>query len=194
MNTDVKGCSTCQKGEEHYEFFKIHRLPCCQYDYRHTDGELFSTVARNLETAREKKSVWLIEKMVKEYKADPNCSPELWIAPEGLNDYEQKLFIKVASSVITGTIKEAVINTLFNKDQKPIKEYSGYQKIIYDILVKLGRTDIDPRHVEGYMRLQYSTLDHLDHATFVSETRIGIDCVDLDGVQSAEDNALSYGL
>ena len=52
----------------------------------------------------------------------------------------------------------------------------------------------DPRHIEGYMRLQYSTLDHLDKATFRREVRIACGCVDEGGVQMAERNAKSYGL
>ena len=52
----------------------------------------------------------------------------------------------------------------------------------------------DPRHIEGYMRLQYSTLDHLDAETFAREVEIGVGCVDVGGVEMAERNARSYGL
>ena len=31
----------------------------CQYDYRHSDGVLFSCVAVSLEAAREKREAWL---------------------------------------------------------------------------------------------------------------------------------------
>ncbi|CDN30640.1 hypothetical protein BN938_0535 [Mucinivorans hirudinis] len=34
----------------------------CQYDYRHTDGELFSTVAPTLEQCRAKRDEWLEKK------------------------------------------------------------------------------------------------------------------------------------
>jgi hypothetical protein len=52
----------------------------------------------------------------------------------------------------------------------------------------------DPRHVEGYMRLQFSTLDHLDAATFAHEVGIAVGCIEVGGVDMAERNARSYGL
>jgi len=65
MKSDINGCSTCPPGHENYEYFtrkvgkKTTRL--VQYDYRHTDGELFSCVARSLDEARAKKNKWLAE-------------------------------------------------------------------------------------------------------------------------------------
>ena len=63
MKTDINGCSTCQAGSEQYEEYtqklghKVYHL--VQYDYRHTDGELFSTVAPSLEEARKRRNIWL---------------------------------------------------------------------------------------------------------------------------------------
>ena len=63
MKTDINGCSTCQAGLEQYEHYtqrvgrKVYNL--VQYDYRHTDGELFSTVAPSLGVARERRNKWL---------------------------------------------------------------------------------------------------------------------------------------
>jgi hypothetical protein len=37
----------------------------------------------------------LIEQLVKEYKANPNCWPDLWIQGEGLNREEEKHFINL---------------------------------------------------------------------------------------------------
>ena len=34
-----------------------------------------------------------VEKLVKEYKADPNCWPALWISSEDLTQDEKNLFI-----------------------------------------------------------------------------------------------------
>lgn len=34
----------------------------CQYDYRHTNGELFSCTAPSLEAARAKRDAWLEER------------------------------------------------------------------------------------------------------------------------------------
>lgn len=69
-----------------------------------------------------------------------------------------------------------------------------YQRMIQDDLEAMGRGDIDPRHVEAYMRLQYGTLDHLDRRTFRAEVRLGVGCVDEGGQELAETNARSYGL
>jgi len=59
------GCSICKVGKEKYikcvlgAFYgKIYY----QYDYRHTDGELFSTLAPTLEQCREKRDKWIEEK------------------------------------------------------------------------------------------------------------------------------------
>jgi hypothetical protein len=62
------GCSVCEKGKEKYTkcvlgafLGKIYY----QYDYRHTDGELFSTLQETLELCREKRDKWV---QVKNYK------------------------------------------------------------------------------------------------------------------------------
>ena len=52
----------------------------------------------------------------------------------------------------------------------------------------------DARHIEGYMRLQYSTLDHLDRRTFNREIRLCIECIKEGGIDAAERNAQSFGL
>lgn len=52
----------------------------------------------------------------------------------------------------------------------------------------------DPRHIEGYMRLQFSTLDHLDAETFAREVEIAAGCIEVGGVEMAERNARTYGL
>ena len=66
MKSDINGCSTCLIRHENYEFFTINigrkTYNKIQYDYRHTDGELFSCVANSLDEAREKKDNWLSKK------------------------------------------------------------------------------------------------------------------------------------
>lgn len=64
------GCSVCEQGKENYTTFKPVYRPkqtFYQYDYRHTDGELFSTVAPTLAECRERKDEWL-KKRSKMYK------------------------------------------------------------------------------------------------------------------------------
>lgn len=52
----------------------------------------------------------------------------------------------------------------------------------------------DPCHIEGYMRLGHSTLDHLDPDAFAIEVRVAISCVEQGGLEAAERNAQSFGL
>lgn len=66
MSMTENGISTTAvHGQEQYEFFKGPKRPgkpapkLCQYDYRHTDGTLFSCVAPSLDAARAKRDQWL---------------------------------------------------------------------------------------------------------------------------------------
>ena len=54
--------------------------------------------------------------------------------------------------------------------------------------------DLDPRHIEAYMRCQFGTLDGLDQAQFSAGARIAAACVDEGGTAAAEALARSYGL
>jgi hypothetical protein len=73
MNTQVNsinqnGCSVCKAGEEKYTTFHPAHRPSAifyQYDYRHKDGELFSTVAPTLEGCRDKRDKWVQSKNFK---------------------------------------------------------------------------------------------------------------------------------
>jgi hypothetical protein len=69
MNTvnsiNQNGRSVCRAGEENYTTFRpVHRPDTVfyQYDYRHKDGELFSTVGQTLDECREKRDKWLQKK------------------------------------------------------------------------------------------------------------------------------------
>jgi len=61
------GVSRCALGEERYEFFTVSDPVVqrrdggerVQYDYRTPGGKLFSTVAKSLEIARERRDAWL---------------------------------------------------------------------------------------------------------------------------------------
>lgn len=53
---------------------------------------------------------------------------------------------------------------------------------------------IDPRHLEGFIRLQFGTLGHLDWPTIRREVKIGISCIKEGGIGMAEQNARSFGL
>lgn len=67
---DEHGCSLCKTaGSENYEKFKMRKKTYYQYDYRHTNGELFTCVAPTLEAARERRDKWLEQWYKKEDKA-----------------------------------------------------------------------------------------------------------------------------
>lgn len=67
-----------------------------------------------------------------------------------------------------------------------------FQKSIADKhLVPIG---VDPRHVEGYIRLQHSTLSHLSWPEIRRECRVAVECIKVGGVEAAERNAKSFGL
>lgn len=54
--------------------------------------------------------------------------------------------------------------------------------------------ECDPRHLEAYARLKYSTLSHLSREELREEAEIGADCVKAVGVEEAEGLAKSFGL
>jgi hypothetical protein len=62
------GCSVCEQGQENYTTFiagAFRGTEYFQYDYRHTDGELFSTVAKSLEECRKRRDEWLSKMQVR---------------------------------------------------------------------------------------------------------------------------------
>ena len=60
--------TTLQRGTEQYQFFGFDNQNFVQYDYRHTDGELFSCVASCLKSAHKKRDLWLERKQQKDGK------------------------------------------------------------------------------------------------------------------------------
>lgn len=64
--------TTTEKGQEQYARFvagAFRGTIYFQYDYRHTDGELFSTVAKSLEECRRRRDEWLQKKNCKALSA-----------------------------------------------------------------------------------------------------------------------------
>jgi len=59
--------TTTTPGTEQYEVFytgyRTRRKKHYQYDYRHTDGELYSCVAPNLKECRQRRDEWLNKKI-----------------------------------------------------------------------------------------------------------------------------------
>ena len=65
-----------------------------------------------------------------------------------------------------------------------------YQDIIKRVCHELS-IEADPRHIEGFMRLQYGTLDHLTASQFAHECQLFDEVKDQD---DWEENAQSFGL
>jgi hypothetical protein len=71
---------------------------------------------------------------------------------------------------------------------------SLYAETISGILAKLGSPATDPRHVEGFIRLEHRTLDGLSRRDFAFEVEVALGCIAEGGVAEAEALAVSYGL
>ena len=58
----------CKRGQEQYEYFHsfLTQGQKVQYDYRALDGELFTTVVTDLESAHAKRDAWLKTKTIGE--------------------------------------------------------------------------------------------------------------------------------
>ena len=71
MKTDVRGCSTCPRGQEQYEEYynRITKTWRVSYDYRTLDGELFATDEKTLEECRRKRDEWLANRKGAESKS-----------------------------------------------------------------------------------------------------------------------------
>lgn len=76
---------------------------------------------------------------------------------------------------------------------KVAKIKSLYHDVIVSALRRLGRGDIDPRHAEAYLRVDFSTLDSLSRSRFIREIAEIIPDIDADP-KMAERLAKSYGL
>jgi hypothetical protein len=71
----------------------------------------------------------------------------------------------------------------------------SYQKLIGEILAHAGRSgEADPRHVEGWLRLEHGCLDALSRERFVQEVVIALRCVAAASAADNEELARSYGL
>ena len=66
--------------------------------------------------------------------------------------------------------------------------------VVKELCAKLGRTDLDPRHVRAYMMDGIRTWSNATNRELRRECRIAIGCVDEAGVEAAERAAKSWGL
>ena len=72
---------------------------------------------------------------------------------------------------------------------------SFYQQAIREAMARAGRVGAaDPRHVEGWMRLEHGCLDGLSAGQFQSEVEIALQCIEAGPLADSEALAQSYGL
>lgn len=114
MKNDKKGTSTCPVGQEQFEKVKsVKKLVYLQYDYRHTDGKLFSTAAPNLRTARIRRDEWLEAKKNKKPIASKSC---------------QELMQNATKEIHQLTIDRNVFYSIAKVYVKHIEDMSQYKK------------------------------------------------------------------
>jgi len=65
---------------------------------------------------------------------------------------------------------------------------------LYTDSIRKLAPDYDPRHVEAYMRIGHATLDDLSPALFRREVLIAVECIEMEGKETAESLAKSFGL
>ena len=68
-------------------------------------------------------------------------------------------------------------------------ELTFYQRLITE-----QTSDVDPRHVEAWMRLEHPTLDRLSRAEFEREVDIAVVAIATAGPDESEALAASLGL
>ncbi len=176
METDVKGCSTCPKGEERWEKIRLphnRRINGVQYDYRTDSGELFSTVAINLTVARQKRDEWLVAKLVKEYQTDPNCRPYDWIAGEPYSEEIKEKFAKEAGNLI----------------KLPVKCYSILPSNESQlILIKRGESGYNPIEIKDVNDLTDNGFGQIATARVIADN-----LNEVEGVTKAQRSAMEHG-
>jgi hypothetical protein len=84
--------TTNSPGQEQYEEFTAAGNKYIQYDYRHTDGELFSCVRETLDICRAKRDEWLAQKALSDYDIRSEAYTAAW---QALNTLEtaRKTFV-----------------------------------------------------------------------------------------------------
>lgn len=65
---------------------------------------------------------------------------------------------------------------------------------MYAEMFKQMQPAYEPRLIEAFVRLQYSTLDHLSRDTLRDEAAIAAACIDEMGAEAADSFAKSMGL
>ncbi len=71
----------------------------------------------------------------------------------------------------------------------------SYRGAILEAMARVGRCGAaDPRHVEGWMRLEHGCLDGLSYGQFQREVVTALECIKAGPVADSEALAQSFGL
>jgi hypothetical protein len=70
----------------------------------------------------------------------------------------------------------------------------AYATAINERLEAMGRRDVSPVYVEGWMRVEHPTLDGLSREQFTEEVAMAVACVDASTDAENRSLAQSYGL
>jgi hypothetical protein len=117
---NLHGVSICPAGEENYERYKDFRGKWLyQYDYRDTDGELFTVVMPTLTECRMRRDKWLQNKILD--------NAELQEIRQGG---------KTILHSTDGVSIPVIFNNLTGKNSKTAEDYSNY--IQYVALPQMG--------------------------------------------------------
>lgn len=69
-----------------------------------------------------------------------------------------------------------------------------YKERIELTLKVLGRPEVDPGHIEAWMRMDHGTLDGLSPRDFRQAVKVGVEAVDQCGEKLSQEVASTYGL
>lgn len=91
MNLMTKfGVSLCTGSTERFEPFSTRKGEFLQYDYRHSDGELFSCVKPSIQECRDQRDKWLVKKpIIAENEVSLIEASELFMNGESILAVEQ---------------------------------------------------------------------------------------------------------
>jgi hypothetical protein len=107
--------------------------------------------------------------------------------PVVISHYDQNDRMLREAKVFNGGINEWIADPA-------VSRWSSYTGTITAVLEKLGRAEVNPRWVEAYMMLEYSSLNSISRESFEREVAIAIGCIDALGPEKAEQCAQSFGL
>lgn len=120
-------------------------------------------------------------------KVNDSCAPQTMGEPICIARYnaDDKLIDNLQQ--FKGGINEWIADS-------SVSRWSPYSDLITEIARKLGRENVNPRWVEAFMSLEYTSLNSISRESFEKEVAIAICCIDALGPEKSEQNSKSFGL